>query len=516
MKKTILFAVALMIAGTVAAQNEYYSRSSVDTTRNRGEHNVGWIRSHILDNWMVDIQAGSHLYMGYEDNKGKFLDRLGLDAEIHAGRWIFPMVGVRAGIGFANSHGFISTGSYLQNRYQLTKDYGNCEGLSTSTFDLGDTTINGALGGYYWTTDDNSLMKQDWRYFNIGADLMVNLSFMKKYSKVNLERRWNHIVYAGYNIRIGLSENHPQKFSNFIGYSTSDEYKGFKNTNFANEGHIGYICKYALSKHFNLHGDVRLSILEGDFDRERIPGVENFGPDFDFSVMLGMTYDFNLRRENARRKYYVERGILPYNVGELPKFIAFVQIEDIDVITKIDTIVIVNYDTIDDLVTMHTYDSLVTYYDTTHSNLVKPIPDDADLDSILLKRLLPYEMVFFDLDKWDIRAQEEMKIAKMARIMKAYPNRQFILYGSADSKTGTVKRNIFLSHNRADIVKNRLVIEYGIPESQLRCEYLGGILDYDPFILNRTTVIIMDHPVVRDAFEKMKAQRKAGGNVVEF
>ena len=177
---------------------------------------------------------------------------------------------------------------------------------------------------------------------------------------------------------------------------------------------------------------------------------------------------------------------------------------------------IVNYDTIDDLVTMHTYDSLVTYYDTTHSNLVKPIPDDADLDSILLKRLLPYEMVFFDLDKWDIRAQEEMKIAKMARIMKAYPNRQFILYGSADSKTGTVKRNIFLSHNRADIVKNRLVIEYGIPESQLRCEYLGGILDYDPFILNRTTVIIMDHPVVRDAFEKMKAQRKAGGNVVEF
>ena len=100
--------------------------------------------------------------------------------------------------------------------------------------------------------------------------------------------------------------------------------------------------------------------------------------------------------------------------------------------------------------------------------------------------------------------------------MKAYPDKTFYLYGSADSKTGTVKRNDFLSKNRADIVYNRLILEYGIPEKQLKREYLGGILDYDPFILNRTTVIIMDHPAVREGFEKMKAQRKAGGNVVEY
>ena len=515
MKKILLALSLLLMAGTAISQEEFY-KSSTDTVRNRGEHNVGWIRSHLLDNWMFDIQAGGHLYAGYEDFKGKFKDHIALDAEMHAGRWIFPMVGIRAGIGFANSHGFISKDSYLQNRSKLTQDYGNCEGQSWSTIISGNDTIKGALGGYYWTTDDENLFRQDWRFFKLSADLMVNLSFMKKYNKVNLEKKWNHILYAGYNIRIGLSENHPQKFSNFIGYSTSDDYKGFKNTNFANEGHIGYIAKYAITDHFNIHSDVRLSILEGDFDRERIPHVEFMAPDLDFSVMVGLTYDFNLRSERARRNYYVEKGILPYNVGELPKYVAYVQIEDLDVIQIIDTIVLVNYDTIDDIITQNRYDSLVTYYDTSHANLVRPIPDDATLDSILLKRLLPYEMVFFDLDKWDIRPQEEMKIAKMARIMKAYPNRKFILYGSADSKTGTVKRNIFLSHNRADIVKNRLVIEYGIPSDQIQCEYLGGILDYDPFILNRTTVIIMDHPVVRKEFEKMKAQRKAGGNVVEF
>ena len=100
--------------------------------------------------------------------------------------------------------------------------------------------------------------------------------------------------------------------------------------------------------------------------------------------------------------------------------------------------------------------------------------------------------------------------------MKAYPDKKFILYGSADSKTGTKKRNDFLSKNRADVIYNRLIIEYGIKPEQMRREYLGGILDYDPFILNRTTVIIMDHPAVERAFNEMKPQRKAGGNVVEF
>ena len=517
MKRT-LFIVALLFT-TLSATAQVESRStSVDTLSNRGEHGVGWIRSHLLDNWMFDIQGGGHIYSGFEDTKGALKDRIAGIGEVHMGRWIFPMVGLRGGFGYAASHGFISKGSYLQNRSQLTKDYGRCEGLSTSTIISGSDVIKGALGGYYWTVNNNeNIFLQDWRYFSLNADIMLNLTYLKRYDRVNLNRKLNHILYAGYCIRIGLSEDHPQKFSNFIGYSTSDDFKGFKNTNFANEGHIGYIAKYQLTKHLNIHADARISILEGDFDRERIPGVEKWGPDMDFTVMAGLTYDFNFRSENARRKYYVEKGILPYNTKDLPKYVAFVQVEDVDVIQVIDTITLVYYDTIDDIVHINTYDSLYTYYDTTHSKLVKPISgDDESLDSILMKRLLPYEMVFFDLDKWDIRPQEEMKIAKMARIMKAYPDRKFILYGSADSKTGTVKRNNFLSHNRADIVKNRLIIEYGIPESQLRCEYLGGILDYDPFILNRTTVIIMDHPVVRDAFEKMKAQRKAGGNVVEF
>lgn len=517
MKKTFFVIIALFLLHATAQSQDVISKTTIDTVSGHGEHEVGWIRSHIYDNWSFSLQGGGNLYLAYQDFKGPLLDHLGGNVELHLGRWLFPMVGIRGNIGLGRSNGFITKESYLANRGELIKDYGNCEGSSTTSITSGNDIIKGALGGYYWTMDDNTdLFHQKWNYVYLGADLVVNLSFMKPFSRINMEQKWNHIVYAGYHIRVGLSENNPEKFSNFIGMSTSPAFKGFKNTNFANEGHIGYIFKYSLTNHINFHADARLSLIEGDFDRERLPGVELISPDLDFSAMVGLTYDFNFRSDKDRHDYYIEEGIIPYNTVSMPKFISYVQVEDLDVIMIVDTIFTVNYDTINDSVIITRYNDINTHYHAVNDWLSNYIPPTATLDSILMKRLLPYEMVFFDRDKWFIRDREEMKIAKMARLMKAYPDNKFLLYGSADSKTGTPQRNEFLSHNRADVVYDRLVNEYGIPPEQLERIYLGGILDYDPFILNRTTVIIMDHPVVKREFEKMKAQRKAGGNVVEF
>ena len=519
MKRTsiilLFLACAFLFGNRLQAQNETRTLD-IDTIQQSGTHDVGWIRSHSFDNWMVEIQGGGHFYYGFEDRKGPFFDRLTGQGEIHVGHWIFPMVGLRAGLGFGNSHGFISKSSYLNNRTPLTSDYGNCWGQSFSTLYSGNDTIHGSLGGYYWPVDNNNdLFIQKWKYVYAGLDLMVNLTYMKPFEKVNLKARWNHIAYLGFNVRIGLSENHPQKFSNFIGYSS--EFGGFKNTNFAFEGHIGYQCHYALTPHLNLQAGVRLSILEGNFDRERIPGVEFMGPDWELAFIGGVCYDFDFRSEKTRRNYYVEHNVIPYNAVEMPKFVRYIQQEDMEVVKITEVTHIIYYDTIDDSISIRQLDTIITRLDSIPKFGPRDsIPEDELLDSILLKRMLPYEMVFFDLDKWDIRPREEMKIAKMARIMKAYPDKKFILYGSADSKTGTKKRNDFLSKNRADVIYNRLIIEYGIKPEQMRREYLGGILDYDPFILNRTTVIIMDHPAVERAFNEMKSQRKAGGNVVEF
>ncbi|MCR5065945.1 MAG: hypothetical protein K6A67_09305, partial [Bacteroidales bacterium] len=142
-------------------------------------------------------------------------------------------------------------------------------------------------------------------------------------------------------------------------------------------------------------------------------------------------------------------------------------------------------------------------------------PYDA-LDTNTLGLILPYEQIFFERDKWDILPSEVSKIEKMVQIMEAFPDTKYLLIGSADSKTGTVKRNIFLSHVRSDVIYNSLVTEYGIDSTRLSREYRGGVLDFIPFELNRCTVILMDHPYVRRVFQEMRAKGQAGGRDIKI
>ncbi len=503
MKKLLILTLVLMLSADIFAQIES-TTTSIDTLHNRREHDVGWVHAHLLDNWCFDISAGGVLYYGYEDTKGTLKDHIAPNIEAHLQRWLFPMLGFRIGGGFGSARGFITKDTYLQYRNTLIAagSHGTCWGRSTDVLISGPDTITGSLGGYYWPVEgNNNLFVQKWNYMYGGIDMMLNLTNFKPYKQINFQQRLHNIVYAGVHLRIGLSEKHPEILT--------------RHTNFAAEGHIGYMPVLSLNDHWNLYADVRLSLVEGLFDREKIENIEPLGTDLIFNVNIGTRIDFNLRSEEKRLRYYIEKGVIPYNTAKASKNIFYVQAEDVDIIQIFDTVRIVRYDTINDIITLNYIDSLVQRRDNL-ADRVKRISDDTPFDSIILKRLLPYEMVFFDLDKWNIRPNEEMKIAKMARIIKAYPDQKFLLIGAADSKTGTVKRNEFLSHRRADIVRDRLVIEYGVDPNQLQCEYPGGILDYDPFELNRTCIIIMDHPVIHKAFDEMTSQRKAGGNVVEY
>ena len=182
--------------------------------------------------------------------------------EAQLGHWIFPVVGIRGAFGTGSERGFITKESYLQNRSTLTADYGNCWGPSTNTLISGNDTIRGALGGYYWPLDNNdNLFVQNWKYIYAGLDLMVNLSYMKKYDRIKIDSSFQHIVYAGFNVRVGISEDNPEKFSNRIGYS--HDWHMFKNTNFAAEGHLGYICRYALTPYFAVQGDAERTHVSG-------------------------------------------------------------------------------------------------------------------------------------------------------------------------------------------------------------------------------------------------------------
>lgn len=98
-------------------------------------------------------------------------------------------------------------------------------------------------------------------------------------------------------------------------------------------------------------------------------------------------------------------------------------------------------------------------------------------DSItIVKRLAAASFVVFKIDTWDLTNESRVQLGFFAEnIKKADPNTVYIITGYADKGTGSVERNIVLSKNRARVVYECLVNEFGVPKEQLRIDHKGGV-----------------------------------------
>lgn len=460
-------------------------------------HGLGmWVRSHFLDSWYAQIHAGPLVYNGTEDNKGPWLgDNIFTDGrqtyhlEAKLGRWVYPKLGYRFGLGYGYCHGFLTKDTYNGNE-------------ATVRAHAGQGVAQDGYPGYYWDYNDELLI-QKWKYASVTAEMMIKLINVRDY---NHTRPFHLEAILGVGMYNGLSER----------LSKQDKYQW----HLMYEIHGGLMPKYRIDEHWSVYAELRATIMDELFDREHVLKRPTLNEDLMFHGLVGVEYNFNWRGENARTRWD-EDGHGSNSINNRTNHHVYTAHQvSIEVVNYVDTIF--SYDTVDEF--SPDYDSLLVRRARQHVqrqiDSLRMAFDrdckDAGLDDILNRHLLPYEMVFFELDKWDILPEEELKIRKMAAVMKQFPNSQFLLIGSADSKTGTVKRNEFLSVNRSDVVYNQLVNLYDINPEQLRRVYMGGILDFDPFELNRATVIIMDHPKVMEEFNKLKAQRKAGGSEVEL
>lgn len=484
------FLLALVMTTNVCGQEDkdyYVARDralhAADQNVVAGDNSVGWVRSHFFDEWFFQLQGGGQLYYGTDDREGPLSDRLTGNAEFQFGRRIFPMFGFRAGVGMGYAHGFLTKDHYATHSISTSDGNGIC----------GNDAMGNPLGGYYWDYNDNLLI-QKWKYYYFGADLWLNMAIFKGSQHYQEFRPWDNIIYVGVHTKYALSEQDKR--------------------NHRSEAHLGYICKYNFKNFISIYADVRYSFIERLFDREHVHEIESagFGTDGVLNFHVGLMYKFHIRTEDERAVYVKNtRTEVQQEVKTLTVHVH--KSDTVFSMTEYDSTVVYNQVNIETPEMSNLKDSLLTIIRKRQESNKNNF--EQDLMDIFLNQLLPYEMVFFKKDKWDILPEEEMKIEKMARIMKAYPDYVFILTGSADSKTGTEKRNDFLSHRRADVVYDQLVYRYGIDPQQLRREYLGGILNYTPYELNRATVIIMDHPTVQRAFNEMKAQGRAGGGSVE-
>jgi len=104
------------------------------------------------------------------------------------------------------------------------------------------------------------------------------------------------------------------------------------------------------------------------------------------------------------------------------------------------------------------------------------------------------ENIFFEINKWVIRSSEVGKIQNIANYLKKYPKSTVALTGYADVETGNDRINDKLSENRANVVKQSLMNDYGIAESRIKIDWKGSRVQ--PFPTenekNRVTIAIAE------------------------
>lgn len=103
---------------------------------------------------------------------------------------------------------------------------------------------------------------------------------------------------------------------------------------------------------------------------------------------------------------------------------------------------------------------------------------------------VPRLVVVFNIGKSNISKREYMNIEAMAKGIKT-TDKVFTVTGYADKGTGSAEYNMKLSKKRAEAVRDLMVNEFGVPASQLKVDYKGGVSNmfYDDAKLSRVAIV---------------------------
>ena len=104
---------------------------------------------------------------------------------------------------------------------------------------------------------------------------------------------------------------------------------------------------------------------------------------------------------------------------------------------------------------------------------------------------IPRLVVVFNIGKSNIAKREYMNIETMAKAIKENSGKVYTVTGYADKGTGSAEYNMKLSKKRAEAVRDLMVNEFGVPASQLKVDYKGGVSNmfYDSAKLSRVAIV---------------------------
>ena len=414
--------------------------------------NTTFIKNRPQDNWFLSLYGGAAMLQSEESRYRNLADQINFPTVGFAlGKWWTPVWGLRLSATAAKLTGFAINGNegnpdqpyYFMGSWMNGKWYSNGEGSSgiQNSYTSG-TTPSGAqlIANRYLNlnkpivTPEGTGYTYDVTYAAASLDLMLNLK--NYFGRYNPKAFFNPVVYAGLGMAHTFQEGNK---------GTSDGMSDGRTAVNSVMGKAGFQLNFRLCSSVDFFLDGHTLILPECFDR-RVG--DNQTQDLVVNAMVGFTFKFN-------EKYFYEPRI-PQQIAYVPP--AIYRDERLKPIEELNR---------------------------------QPEPPARGISEIIEHLRV---VVYFIIDKWEVRQSEMYKLDEIAKFMNKYPQVRVTIQGYADVQTAYPAYNMKLSDKRAKEVARILATKYGIDESRLRIQHFGDTVQpFDVNELNRA-VIAFDIP----------------------
>lgn len=247
------------------------------------------------------------------------------------------------------------------------------------------------------------------------------------------------------NLISGYNEKRVWSISPYMGLGVAHVFDSPKKS--CPSANFGLLNSFRISSAFDINFDLRGVFLTDQFDNEEghRPGEGLL------SASLGITYKFKPRGWNR------SKTIIRYDNGEINDLRAKLADAEKEIQRLKDALAAGN---------------------------------QKEVDAIL-KRVAATNIIVFKIGKSELTRQSRVNVGILANVIKSTDkDAVYTVTGYADAGTGTPELNQRLSKERAEVVYDCLVNEYGVNPDQLRIDYKGGVenMYYDDPRLSRAVI----------------------------
>lgn len=242
----------------------------------------------------------------------------------------------------------------------------------------------------------------------------------------------------------GYKEKRVYRIAPYFGLGVIHTWQDPKKTNVS--ANFGIMNSFRLCSCLDLNLDLRGTMMNDEFDGE---GAGRYGEGF-FTASLGLTYKFKPRGWGRSKTitYFDNRAINELR-GENEKLNA------------------------------------------ENERLQRELEAERNKEVAPVKQVVASNLITFQIGKSKLSNEARANLGMMAEIIRqSDPGTVYVITGYADAGTGSKKLNERLSKQRAEAVRDCLVNEFGVSESQLRIDYKGGVenMFYDDPRLSRAVI----------------------------